>query len=49
MADDNVETKEEVDETPPPLPEGNEPMMIEDMNAEKYGLKTGPKIKDTVK
>jgi len=24
-------------------------MMIEDMNAEKYGLKTGPKIKDTVK
>eukprot|EP00750_Incisomonas_marina_P018256 INCI2787.1.p1 GENE.INCI2787.1~~INCI2787.1.p1 ORF type:complete len:859 (+),score=186.37 INCI2787.1:279-2855(+) len=53
MADDNIETKEEpemvADDGPPPLPEGNEPMMIEDSNAEKYGLKTGPKIKDTVK
>lgn len=56
--DDGIEMKvpdeedgagEEEEDEIPPLPEGTIPMMIEDMNAEKYGLKTGPKIKDTVK
>ena len=47
--EDVVDAEEEEDDGPIPLPEGATPMMIEDMNAEKYGLKTGPKIKDTVK